>query len=144
MGDYLLLCLFKVAVTRKMNEYKDEILARIDEKFNSLETNILADLKDQIKNELAGVLKKEFRKKEEQEQAISVLQEHVHYQNQANEVKRENEEHEQYDRRLRVTNDGVPLVENVTSDEGLDKIKSLMEGVQNVLLERGGKLEKGG
>ena len=67
MGDYLLLCLFKVAVTRKMNEYKDEILARIDEKFNSLETNILADLKDQIKNELAGVLKKEFRKKEEQE-----------------------------------------------------------------------------
>ena len=67
MGDYLLLCLFKVAVTRKMNEYKDEILARINEKFNSLETNILADLKDQIKNELAGVLKKEFRKKEEQE-----------------------------------------------------------------------------
>ena len=67
MGDYLLLCLFKVAVTRKMNEYKDEILARIDEKFNLLETNILADLKDQIKNELAGVLKKEFRKKEEQE-----------------------------------------------------------------------------
>ena len=67
MGDYLLLCLFMVAVTRKMNEYKDEILARIDEKFNSLETNILADLKDQIKNELAGVLKKEFRKKEEQE-----------------------------------------------------------------------------
>ena len=67
MGDYLLLCLFKVAVTRKVNEYKDEILARIDEKFNSLETNILADLKDQIKNELAGVLKKEFRKKEEQE-----------------------------------------------------------------------------
>ena len=67
MGDYLLLCLFKVAVTRKMNEYKDEILARIDEKFNSLETNILADLKDQIKNELAGVLKKEFRKKEEEE-----------------------------------------------------------------------------
>ena len=50
-----------------MNEYKDEILARIDEKFNSLETNILADLKDQIKNELAGVLKREFRKKEEQE-----------------------------------------------------------------------------
>ena len=73
-----------------------------------------------------------------------MLQEHVHYQNQANEVKRENEEHEQYDRRLRVTNDGVPLVENVTSDEVLDKIKSLMEGVQNVLLERGDKLEKGG
>ena len=41
----------------------DEILARIDEKFNWLKTDILAELKDQIKNELAEVLKEEFRKK---------------------------------------------------------------------------------
>ena len=68
-----------------------------------------------------------------------MLQEHVHYQNQANEVKRENEEHEQYDRRLRVTNDGVPLVENVTSDEVLDKIKSLMEGVPKCFARKGGQ-----
>ena len=53
-----------VPVTRKMNEYKDEILASINEKFNSLKTDILADLKDTTKNELAGVLIKEFRKKE--------------------------------------------------------------------------------
>ena len=29
-----------------MNEFKDEILARIDEKFNSLKTDILTELKD--------------------------------------------------------------------------------------------------
>ena len=56
-----------VPVTRKMNEYKDKILASINEKFNSLKTDILADLKDTTKNELAGVLIKEFRKKEKLE-----------------------------------------------------------------------------
>ena len=54
-----------VAATRKVNEFEDEILGRIDEKFNSLKSDILADLRDQIKNELAEVLKEEFEKKEE-------------------------------------------------------------------------------
>ena len=35
-----------VAATRKMNEFKDEILARIYEKLNSLKTDILTELKD--------------------------------------------------------------------------------------------------
>ena len=35
-----------MAVTRKMNEFKDEILARIDENFIALKTDILAELKD--------------------------------------------------------------------------------------------------
>ena len=38
-----------VAVTRKMNEFKDEILARIDAKMIALKTDILAELKDQVK-----------------------------------------------------------------------------------------------
>ena len=46
-----------VAATRKMNEFKDEILPRIDEKFNSLKTDILTELKDQIENELPEVFK---------------------------------------------------------------------------------------
>ena len=53
-----------VAATRKMNEFKDEILARIDEKFNSLKTDILKDLKDTVmqigkalKNDLLRVSK---------------------------------------------------------------------------------------
>ena len=53
----MLLSLFMVAATRKMNEFKDEILARIDEKFNSFKTDILTELKDQIENELPEVFK---------------------------------------------------------------------------------------
>ena len=56
-----------VAATRRMNELKDETLARINEKFNSLKANILTELKDQIINELAELLKEEFRKREELE-----------------------------------------------------------------------------
>ena len=56
-----------MAATRKMNELKDETLARINEKFNSLKANILTELKDQIRNELAELLKEEFRKREELE-----------------------------------------------------------------------------
>ena len=41
-----------VIAVRKMHKFKDGILARIDEKFNSLKTDILAELKDQIKKSL--------------------------------------------------------------------------------------------
>ena len=86
-----------VATRRKMNELKYEILARINEKFNALETDIVPELKDQIKNELAEVLKEEFRKREEVELTVSVLQEYVHhYQIQVNELKHKNKELEQY------------------------------------------------
>ena len=103
------------------------MLARIDEKFNSLKTDILTELKDQIKNELAEVFKEEFRKREELESTVSVLQEHVrYYKNQLNEIKHENEELEQYGRRLCVRIEGIPPVENETSDEVLDKVISLM------------------
>ena len=61
-----------VAVTRKMNEFKDEILARIDEKVIALKTNILAELKDQVKNELSEVLKEEYRKRETEIDSICV------------------------------------------------------------------------
>ena len=45
----MLLWLFMVVATRNMNEFKDEELARINEKFNVLKTDILAELKNQIK-----------------------------------------------------------------------------------------------
>ena len=37
-----------VVATRNMNEFKDEELARINEKCNALKTDILAELKNQI------------------------------------------------------------------------------------------------
>ena len=114
-------------VTRKINEFKDET-ARINEKFNALKTGILGKLKDQIKNELAEVLKEEFRKREELESTVSVLQEQVHhYQNHVNELKRENKELEQYGRKLSVRVDGVPSVENEIFNQVLDKVMSLTE-----------------
>ena len=116
-----------VVVSRKINEFKDET-ARINEKFNALKTDILGKLKDQIKNELAEVLKEEFRKREELESTVSVLQEQVHhYQNHVNKLKRGNKELEQYGRKLSVRVDGVPSVKNEIFNQVLDKVMSLTE-----------------
>ena len=58
----------------------------------------------------------EFEKRAELESAVSVLQEHVyHYQIRVNEcLKHENEELQQYRRRLCARGDGIPLAENKT------------------------------
>ena len=68
-----LIMVIYVGWTRKMNEFKDEMLARGDETFNSLKTYILAEVKVQIKIEPPGVLKEEFRKMKELESIVSVL-----------------------------------------------------------------------
>ena len=61
-----------------------------------------------------------------------MFQKHVHhYQNQVNELKRENEELEQYGRRLCVRADGIPLVENDKFDQVLDKVMSLTIIIRN-------------
>ena len=64
-----------------------------------------------------------------------------------NEIKRENEELEHYGRRLCVRIDGIPLVENETSDEVLDKVMSLMEEAEcdilEVVIDRAHRIGKG-
>ena len=78
--------------------------------------------------ELAEALKEKYRKREELLSTVSLLQEHVHYyQNHLNQIKCENEELEQYRRRCCVRIEGIPLVENETSDEVLGKVMSLMD-----------------
>ena len=79
---------------------------------------------------------------------MSVLQEHVHYyQNQVNGLRRENEELEQYGRSLCVRVDGIPSLENETSDEVLDKVKSLMQeaecDIPQVVIDRAHSMGKG-
>ena len=55
-----------------------------------------------------------------------MLQEHVKIcQNQITELQQENEELQQYGRRLCVRIDCVPAVDNETSNEVLDRVKSL-------------------
>ena len=78
--------------------------------------------------ELAEALKEKYRKREELLSTVSLLQEHVHYyQNHLNQIKCENEELGQYRRRCCVRIEGIPLVENETSDEVLGKVMSLMD-----------------
>ena len=77
-----------------------------------------------------------------------MLQEHVHYyQNQVNGLKRENEEVEQYGKSLCVRVDGIPSLENETSDEVLDKVKSLMQeaecDIPQVVIDRAHGIGKG-
>ena len=53
-----------------------------------------------------------------------MLQEHVHYQNQVNELKCKNEQLKQYGKRLCARIEGIPSVENEAHDEVLDKVMS--------------------
>ena len=41
-------------VTRKMTDLKEEIIAKIDEKFNEIKIDFLTEIKEQIKNEVAS------------------------------------------------------------------------------------------
>ena len=69
-----------------------------------------------------------MKKREELEPTVSVFQEYGKIcQNQIKELQQPNEELEQYGRRLCVRNDGAPTVDNGTSDEVLDKVKSLIK-----------------
>ena len=64
-----------------------------------------------------------------------MLQQHVKIcQNQIKEMQQANEDLEQYGRRLRVRIDVVPTVDNKTSDEVLDKVKSLIKETSCVSL----------
>ena len=75
-------------MTRNMVYLKDEILLKIDEKFNDFKIAIIAEIRDQIKQEVSEALEKEIKKREELESTVCMLQEHVkNYQKQVNELK---------------------------------------------------------
>ena len=65
------------AVTRKMADLKNEILAKIDEKFLEFKSDFINEIKDQIKNEVSKAIGVEIRKREEQESTVAALQQHV-------------------------------------------------------------------
>ena len=95
---------------------KHKILSKIDEKFSEFKLDILPELK-QI--EVAEALKNKLKKREELESTVSLLQQHVKIcQNQITELQQAD------GRRLCVRIDGVSTVNNETSNEVLDKMKS--------------------
>ena len=82
------------------------------------------------------------------ESIVSVLQQHVKIcQKQITEMQQANEELKQYGRRLCIRIDGVPTVENKTSDEVLEKVKSLIKetscDIPDVALDRAHRIGKG-
>ena len=110
-------------VTRKMTDLKEEILAKIDEKFNEIKIDFLTEIKEQIKNEVAAAINNEIKKREELESTVAMLQQHVReYQKWINKLEDDSEELEQYGRRLCLRIEGVPSAEKETSEEVLEKV----------------------
>ena len=100
------------AVTRKMADLKDEILSKIDQKFNELKLEFLSELKDQIKKEVSEAIKTEIKKREELESTVTFRSKQLFWN-----VKM---------RRCCLRIEGVPSVENESSDDVLGKVKSLI------------------
>ena len=80
-------------VIRKMTDLKEEILAKIDGKFNEIKIDFLAEIKEQIKNEVAAAINNEIKKREELESTVTMLQQHVRgYQKRINKLEDDSEE----------------------------------------------------
>ena len=81
-------CIFVMPViTRKMCDLKEEILPKIEEKFQDFKSSLIAEIREQIKKEVSETLDKEIEKRKELESTVSMLQEHVKlYQKQINEL----------------------------------------------------------
>ena len=133
-------------VTRKMTDLKEEILAKIDEKFNDLKNDILIEIKEQIKNEVTAAINNEMKKREELESAVSMLQQHVREYQKRIDMEDDGEELEQYGRRLCLRIDGVPSTDKETSDEVLEKVKSLASesgcDIPDVVIDRAHSIGK--
>ena len=111
------------AVTGKMADLKNEILAKIDEKFREFKSDFINEIKDQTKNEISEAIGVEIKKREELESTVAVLLKHVkNFQKQMTVLQSENEELEQYGRRLCIRAEGVPTTGNETSEEVLKKV----------------------
>ena len=65
------------AVTRKMTDLKNDILAKIEEKFREFKFDFINEVKNQIKNEVREATEVEIRKQEELESTVEVLQQYV-------------------------------------------------------------------
>ena len=116
------------AVTSKITDLKDEILSKIDQKFNELKLEFLSELKDLIKIEVSEAIKTKIKKCEELESTAFLLQEYVKsFQKQVSVLECKNEELEQYGRRLYLRIEGFPPVENESLNDVLDMVKSLIK-----------------
>ena len=86
---------------------------------------------------------------EELQSTVSVLQQHIKIcQKQTIELQEANEEFEQYGRRLCARIHGVSTIDNETSDEVFDTVKSLVKEISSdipdvVIMDRAHQIGKG-
>ena len=136
------------AVTRKMVDLKNAILAKIDEKFREFKSDFINEIKDQIKNQVSEAIEAEIRKREELESTVAVLQQHVkNFQKQMAVLQSENKELEQYGRLLCIRVEGIPTTVNETSKEVLKKVQSLINeaecDIPDVAIDRADRVGNG-
>ena len=110
-------------------------------------SSFIARFKQQLNIEVAEAFKNELKKREELEPTVSVLQQHAQIcQNQIKEMQQANKELEQYGSGLCVRTDGFPTVDNETSDEVLDRVKSLIKetscDISDVVIDRAHRIGK--
>ena len=100
-------------MTRNLVDLQDEILTKIDGKFNGFKIAIIAEIRKQIKQEVSETLENESKKRKELESTVCMLQERVkNYHKQVHELKASQDELEQYGRWLCIRIDGVPVAES--------------------------------
>ena len=108
-------------------------MAKIDEKFNDFSIATITELRDQIKQEVS----EEFKKREELESTVCMLQEHVkNYQKQVNVLKLSQGELEQYGRMLCIRTDGIPIAENETANDVSQNVKWIIEESSSEIPEK--------
>ena len=65
------ICTFAMPVmTRNMVDFQDEILIKIDEKFNDFKIAIIAEIREQIKQNVSEALEKDIKKRDELESTV--------------------------------------------------------------------------
>ena len=122
-------------------------MTKIDEKFNDFKIITITELREQITQGVSESLEKEIEKKEELKFTVYMVQGHVqNYQTQVNEFKDNQDELEQCDRRLYIRVDGVKIVENRTSNDVLQNVKSIIEKssseISDVAIDRSHRVGK--
>ena len=103
-------------------------MIKIDVKLNDFKITIIAEMREQIKQEVLEALQKEIKKRWDVESTVGILQEHVkNHHKQVNELNTSQEELKQYGKRLCIRIDGVPVTENEISSDVLENFKRLTE-----------------
>ena len=126
-------------LTRRMDEKIEELKtffnSKLEEKLGEQEknltntlNNLISDLRNEFKKELQNEINKQYEKLESENKMLRKQVSELHKLNIENQTN--NEDLEQYGRRLCLRTDGVPVVENETSVDVLASVKSLFDDAQ--------------